>query len=51
MKKQHERVPVCPQCGGQSWVTTTKGPRCSKCGYLKEENSFLQAEPAKVVIK
>jgi tRNA(Ile2) C34 agmatinyltransferase TiaS len=41
---------VCPECGGQSWTTTTKGPKCLKCGYLID-NAFLQTEKVKTVTK
>ena len=26
----------CKECGGTSWISTKQGPRCRKCGALRD---------------
>jgi hypothetical protein len=30
-----ETPKICPQCGGNNWLGTTKGPMCKQCGYIE----------------
>jgi ribosomal protein L37E len=39
-KKKQKEEHICPNCGGKSWVTTTKGARCDNCGHLEGSELF-----------
>lgn len=40
VKKRKKEEHICPECGNNSWVTTTKGAKCDKCGYLEGNDLF-----------